>query len=100
MNGNPTPAWNFEALAQKLRRRAAERAQQLGYRDVEALLSAPVKEWQLPIPENEIAAEYVQQAITDLQTLAPAVAAFNDVGISEGDFYELVRTLLLKAQNS
>ena len=55
INGAEAAAWSVASLPEPLRNRLAEQARLRGYRDSEAMLSDPPKQWTPALPLDQIA---------------------------------------------
>ena len=63
VNGRPASAWAITALPEHARELLTSRAQGLGHRSAEDLLSAPAKRWEPGLPLAEVAPDCLDRAV-------------------------------------
>lgn len=88
VSGNEAATWSLSQLPDAMRARLRSEATTLRYRDEEAMLSAPVKTWEPPIPLSKICDKDTEQAVKLRDALrVPLLHQHNDE-VSSAEFEE------------
>ncbi len=86
VSGKEAATWPVPALPASLRCELDAVALQRRYRNVEAMLSAPPKQWQPPLALNEIAAGEIERAGKLREALLPSLICQHDEKITSAEF--------------
>jgi hypothetical protein len=85
VNGRTANAWTTSALPAHSQEMLAHRAQGLGYRNPEQLLSAPGRLWEPPIPLAEVAQDCIDRAVKLQRALLRVLEWQDDVKASPAE---------------
>ncbi len=85
-SGNLTKVWAIASLPARLQSDLTAQAERRGYRNAEAMLSAPPKAWQPPMPLSEIADSNLNRAAQLQRALLPSVQRQEDTSLNAAEF--------------
>jgi len=85
VNGAEAAAWSVAGMAEPLRNRLAEEAKRRGYRDSDAMLSDPPKQWDPSIPLDQVAEGDIESARKLRETLRPWLMQQHDLALTSGE---------------
>jgi hypothetical protein len=85
VNGSEASAWSVAGLPESLRIRLAEEAKRRGYRDSDAMLSDPPKQWAPSIPLDQVADGDIDNARKLREALRPWLAQQHDLALTSGE---------------
>jgi hypothetical protein len=83
--GNPANAWTVCELPGHLQELLTAKAERLGYRASEQLLSAPPGSWQPSVPLSQVAQHCLDKAVKLQRALARVLSLQNDLTISAAE---------------
>jgi hypothetical protein len=85
INGAEAAAWSVASLPELVRNRIAEEAKRRGYRDSDAMLSDPPKQWAPSIPLDQVADGDIDNARKLREALRPGLAQQHDLALTSGE---------------
>ncbi|HOC57903.1 MAG TPA: hypothetical protein PKI20_19950 [Verrucomicrobiota bacterium] len=89
VNGRPANAWLISALPAHSQDLLASRAQGLGYRNAEQLLSAPARQWEPPFPLAEVAQHCLDGAVKLQRALLRRLELEDDLRVSAAELEQI-----------
>ena len=85
VNGAEASAWSVASLPELLRNRLAEEAKRRGYRDSEAILADPPKQWAPAVPLDQVAEVDIDNARKLRDALRPWLVQQHDASLTAGE---------------
>jgi len=85
IGGNEATVWAIARLPEALRSRLLQEARRRGFRDAEAMLSEPLKQWEPPLPLREVAETDIEHATKLRKALLPWLLQQHDPNVASAE---------------